>query len=85
MKPKELDGRGIPEKVLLYLWDDLLRHEGRAHVFDSGTTGNVRTYGDLVIEATAGRRFLSDSFLGKLNAASEIAAEQPGEPDNDAL
>ena len=85
VKPKELDGRGIPEKVLLYLWDDLLRHEGRAHVFDSGTTGNVRTYGDLVIEATAGRRFLSDSFLGKLNAASEIAAEQPGEPDNDAL
>lgn len=72
VKKNELDGKGIPEKVLLYLWDDLLRHEGREHIFDSGTTGQVKTYGDLVIEAFEGRRFLSESFLGKLNPASDV-------------
>lgn len=84
VKKKELDGKGIPEKVLLYLWDDLLRHEGREHVFDSGTTGKVKTYGDLVIEVTMGRRFLSDSFLGKLNAASDVEPDQEDETGNDA-
>jgi len=69
VKPKELDGKGIPEKVLLYLWDDLLRHEGREHVFNSGATSEMQTYGDLVLEAGAGQRFLSDSILEKLNAA----------------
>ena len=84
VKKKELDGKGIPEKVLLYLWDDLLRHEGREHVFDSGATGKVKTYGDLVIEAAAGRRFLSDSFLGKLNAASDVESDQEDETGDDA-
>ncbi len=84
VKKKELDGNGVPEKVLLYLWDDLLRHEGREHVFDSGTTGKVKTYGDLVIEAAAGRRFLSDSFLGKLNAASDVEVSQEDETGDDA-
>lgn len=84
VKKKELDGKGIPEKVLLYLWDDLLRHEGREHVFDSGTTGKVKTYGDLVIEAAAGRRFLSDSFLGRLNAASDVETDQEDETGDDA-
>lgn len=84
VKKKELEGKGIPEKVLLYLWDDLLRHEGREHVFDSGNTGKVKTYGDLVIEAASGRRFLSDSFLGKLNAASDVETDQEGETGDDA-
>lgn len=77
VKPKELDGKVIPDKVLLYLWDDLLRHDGREHVFHSGTTGEVQTYGDLVIEAGAGRRFLSDSFLEKLNAALDPGLTRP--------
>jgi hypothetical protein len=84
VKKKELDGDGIPDKVLLYLWDDLLRHEGREHIFDAGTSGKVKTYGDLVIEAAAGRRFLSDSFLGKLNAASDVEPEQEDETGDDA-
>ncbi|MGJ8590178.1 MAG: AAA family ATPase [Yoonia sp.] len=84
VKNKELDGDGIPDKVLLYLWDDLLRHEGREHIFDAGTSGKVKTYGDLVIEAAAGRRFLSDSFLGKLNAASDVEPEQEDETGDDA-
>ena len=71
VRKNELDTEGIPEKVLLYLWDDLLRHEDRTRVFDSDKkTGKINTYGDLVNEATEGRRFLSDSFLDKLNAES---------------
>lgn len=85
VKPKELDGNGIPDKVLLYLWDDLLRHDGREHVFYSGTTGEVQTYGDLVIEADGGRRFLSDSFLEKLNAAVNLGLSQPENAGDDAL
>lgn len=84
VKKQELGGTGIPDKVLLYLWDDLLRHEGREHVFDSGTKGKVKTYGDLVLQAAAGRRFLSDSFLGKLNAASDVEAKKEDEFNDDA-
>ncbi|RJE78532.1 AAA family ATPase [Paracoccus sp. JM45] len=84
VKKKELDGHGVPEKVLLYLWDDLLRHEGREHVFNTGKSGKVQTYGDLVIEAAEGRRFLSDSFLGKLNAASDVQQEQEDDNSDDA-
>lgn len=84
VKKKELGGDGIPDKVLLYLWDDLLRHEGREHIFDAGTSGKVKTYGDLVIEAAAGRRFLSDSFLGKLNAAIIAEPVQEDETGDDA-
>lgn len=84
VKPKELDGNGIPDKVLLYLWDDLLRHDGREHVFHSGTTGELQTYGDLVIEAGGGRRFLSDSFLEKLNAALDQGLKKPETTIDDA-
>ena len=84
VKKKELDGRGIPEKVLLYLWDDLLRHEDRAYVFDSEAANGVKTYGDLVFEANEGRRFLSDIFLGKLNAVSDVEVGQQLDSGGDA-
>lgn len=85
VKKKELDGKGIPEKILLYLWDDLLRHDGRGSIFDYGkNTGKIKTYGDLVIEAEAGRKFLSDSFIAKLNATSEVEAYQGSETGEDA-
>ena len=87
VRKNELDIKGIPEKVLLYLWDDLLRHEDRTRVFDSDKkTGKINTYGDLVNEATEGRRFLSDSFLDKLNAESEPsgAEENVDEQGDDA-
>ena len=87
VRKNELDTKGIPEKVLLYLWDDLLRHEDRTRVFDSDKkTGKINTYGDLVNEATEGRRFLSDSFLDKLNAESESsdAEENVDEQGDDA-
>jgi hypothetical protein len=80
VKKKELNGKGIPEKVLLYLWDDLLRHEGREHIFDSDIKmGKIKTYGDLVIEANEGRKFLSNNFLEVLNAASKVVPEQGGD------
>lgn len=84
VKKKELDGNSIPEKVLLYLWDDLLRHEDRAHVFHSGADGTVKTYGGLVTEKQEARRFLSDSFLKRLNEAANDKSAQNGDTGNDA-
>lgn len=74
VKKKELDGNSIPEKVLLYLWDDLLRHEGRDLIFD---TSRIKTYGSLALETEKTGRILSDAFLAVLNAASEIETAQP--------
>ena len=84
VKNKELDGNDIPEKVLLYLWDDLLRHGDRAHVFHSGADGTVKTYGDLVIEKQAARRFLSNSFLQRLNEAANGKSAQDNDTSSDA-
>ena len=84
VKKKELDGNGIPEKVLLYLWDDLLRHEDRAHVFHSGAGGTVKTYGHLVIEKQEARRFLSDRFLQLLNKAANGKPNQKDDTGSDA-
>ncbi len=81
VKKKEFDGESIPEKVLLYLWDDLLRHEGRDVIFD---TSRIPTYGSLVVETENKRRILSDSFLAVLNAASSADDAQPEEPAEDA-
>lgn len=80
VKKKELDGNSIPEKVLLYLWDDLLRHEGRDLIFD---TSRIKTYGSLVVETEKTGRILSDAFLAVLNAASEIETVQPEESADD--
>lgn len=80
VKKKELDGKSIPEKVLLYLWDDLLRHEGRDLIFD---TSRIKTYGSLALETEKTGRILSDAFLAVLNAASEIEAAQPEDSAQD--
>ena len=69
VKQKELDGKSIPDKVLLYLWDDLLRHEGRELIFDEPKT---MTYGKLALRIKNGERILSDHFLTELNKASHI-------------
>ena len=77
VKEKELDGAGIPEKVLLYLWDDLLRHEGRYHIFD---TNMINTYGALDKAAKDRTQFLSADFLGVLK---EIPKAEPESVDAD--
>lgn len=81
VKKKELDGKSIPEKVLLYLWDDLLRHEGRDLIFD---TSSIRTYGNLTIEIAREGQILSDRFLAALNAASDVDTTEPEETVEDA-
>jgi len=81
VKKKELDGAGIPEKVLLYLWDDLLRHDGRDQIFD---TGNISTYGALDKAVKDGDRFLSDGFLGVLNTVSNPELEPENADKNGA-
>tara|TARA_R100000935_G_scaffold39809_1_gene61322 strand:+ start:11010 stop:12818 length:1809 start_codon:yes stop_codon:yes gene_type:complete len=81
VKKKELDGKSIPVKVLLYLWDDLLRHEGRDLIFD---TSSIKTYGNLTIEIAREGRILSDRFLAALNAASDVDATEPEETVEDA-
>jgi hypothetical protein len=80
VKKKELDGTGIPEKILLYLWDDLLRHEGRDQIFDTGT---IATYGTLDKAAKDGSRFLSATFLSVLNAISKAEPESVDADDAD--
>ena len=58
---RNVDG-AIPGKVLLYLWDDVLRHHGREEIFSS----DVRTYGDLILRMSLGHPFLSNNLLARL-------------------
>lgn len=53
----------LPGKVLIYLWDDLLRHHGREHVFDLGIVG---TYGKLSKLAGENSRIFADGLLASL-------------------
>lgn len=52
------DGR-VPDKLLLYLWDDLLRGEDRTALF----SGNLRTYAQLQSEANGRGSYFSEGFL----------------------
>ena len=72
VKVKELDGKGIPEKILLYLWDDLLRHEGREKIFD---LDKIKTYGDLAKAVENQKHFLSTAFTEHLNKNPDTNAE----------
>lgn len=49
----------LPEKLLVYIWDDLLRHNGRQELFDS----SVRTFGDLSSRQKDKKVIFSESFL----------------------
>ena len=57
--------------MLLYLWDDVLRHHGREEIFSS----DVHTYGELILRMSAGRAFLSNNLLARL--AEKVAAVEP--------
>ena len=62
--PEELDrSRRILGKVLIYLWDDLLRHHGREQVFN---VQEVKTYGQLSQRVERDQRIFSDELLDKL-------------------
>ena len=61
---EELAGSSrIPGKVLIYLWDDLLRHHGREMVFN---LREVKTYGQLYQRLDHDQRIFSDELLDKL-------------------
>lgn len=64
VKANELDGASVPEKILLYLWDDLLRHDGRETVF---ATGHIKTYGQLVLAIAENKPVFSGAFTERLN------------------
>lgn len=78
--PRFLDehdlGEGtVPGKLLIYLWDDLLRHHGRADLFDGG----VKTYGELDRRSTSGERIFSDKFLATIGDGASEAGVAGGE------
>ena len=72
VKSKELDGKGIPEKILLYLWDDLLRHVGRNKIFDER---KIETYGALTKAIEGHKHFLSKPFIEELNKKTDSHGE----------
>ncbi|NDH69143.1 MAG: hypothetical protein EBY22_14835, partial [Gammaproteobacteria bacterium] len=43
LKAAELESGALPGKLLIYLWDDLLRHHGRHTLF----TAILKSYGEL--------------------------------------
>lgn len=62
-------GVSIPAKILLYLWDDLLRHEDRGLLFSR----KILTYGQLDNDANTGERIFDEGFLEVLEKFAEIA------------
>jgi hypothetical protein len=74
----ELDGKSIPEKVLVYLWDDLLRHEDRGIIFND----KVKTYGVLAKRIGEGKVVLSENFINALNPL--IASGTVPKPENES-
>ncbi|MCK0098513.1 AAA family ATPase [Qipengyuania sp. S6317L1] len=75
----ELANGQLPGKLLIYLWDDLLRHGGREELFRSG----IKTYGDLHAKVEKGAAIFSDGFLANLaeqakaeGEASEVATTE---------
>ncbi len=56
----------VPGKVLIYLWDDLLRHHGRDVIFNAAL---VKSYGSLSQRVTQKEIVFSDGFLGALDDA----------------
>ena len=72
VKEAELGGdENLPGKVLIYLWDDLLRHHGRNTVFSP----DILTYGKLAQKVAAGTAVFSEAFLEKLAVAAPAAPD----------
>lgn len=80
----ELNGKSIPEKVLIYLWDDVLRHEGRRGREVIFAAGKENTYGELASKIKRGECILSDPFLAVLNAVADVKSATPEESTEDA-
>jgi hypothetical protein len=55
-------GESVPSKILLYLWDDLLRHENRGLLFSKG----IKTFGELDKALEDNQRIFDAAFLEEL-------------------
>lgn len=60
----------IPGKVLIYLWDDLLRHHGREIVFDVSA---VKTFGEVSARVASSKRIFSDELLTKFGGGESAS------------
>lgn len=76
-KPGEMKKGIIPGKVLLYLWDDLLRNLDRSVVFD---TGQFRTYGELNAAHRKSQPILSNTLLDKLSGMTIASEDDEADP-----
>ncbi len=65
VKDTDLDGNSIPQKVLVYIWDDLLRHEDRGLIFDKG----IKTFGGLTSRIEGNQQILAADFLETFHEA----------------
>lgn len=55
-------GQSVPSKILLYLWDDLLRHENRVLLFSK----DIKTFGELDKALEDNQRIFDAAFLEEL-------------------
>ena len=69
LKKSELAEGILPGKLLIYLWDDLLRHHGRDMLF----LDTIKTYGDLDKANRDGKQIFNPVFLERLLMNPSIA------------
>jgi len=75
VKEEEIKKGRVPGKVMLYLWDDLLRNLDRGMVFN---TEKCRTYGELNAALKKGKPVFSTNLLNKLLGAVIVETETQG-------
>lgn len=78
-RENELNGP-IPMKVLLYLWDDVLRHQDRNAIFNS----KLRTFGEINSAILAGKPILADDLLSYMKGFAEQATDTMDQAENEA-
>jgi hypothetical protein len=64
------EDKRLPGKLLIYLWDDLLRHDGRGYVF---ATDTIATYGSLSTAVSLDKVIFSEELLGKITLGIPVA------------
>jgi hypothetical protein len=73
VKEAELGNAGVlPGKVLIYLWDDLLRHLDRTVIFRAG----IKSYGRLSTKSGNGDTIFSDGFLNRIAKDAQPGADE---------
>tara|TARA_R110002110_G_scaffold92540_1_gene241416 strand:+ start:1584 stop:3185 length:1602 start_codon:yes stop_codon:yes gene_type:complete len=73
LNKRDLTEKTIPGKLLIYLWDDLLRHDDRKKVFFK----DVKNYGQLNSRSESGQQIFSDALVSNFQAAAALPLTQP--------